>query len=170
MAAPFQKWRPHRVTQTVRRRLSVAKVPDATAFTSKGFNPAKPVRVSVHYGCEARSRAHVSPPAALVGYQLGGSAWEKPRKIGIQQNPIAARRSRAGSSWSASAQTCVTVGYTRNVWHRRSASCTSVCALRLPSPRWNVADENRAKRRRAILRSYSCFAFVSFRWTMKKTR
>ena len=30
------------------------------------------------------------------------------------ENPIAARRSRAGSSWSAIAQICVTVGYTRN--------------------------------------------------------
>ena len=33
VAAPFVKWRPHVVTQTLRRRLSVVKVPNATTYT-----------------------------------------------------------------------------------------------------------------------------------------
>ena len=35
--APFTNWRPHQVTRTLRRRLSVIGIPNAAAFTLKGF-------------------------------------------------------------------------------------------------------------------------------------
>ena len=70
---PFRKWRQLGATQILSRSFSVAKVTGAYAFTLKGFNPAKPVRVFHAPWAQARSRVHVSPPAALVGFQLGGS-------------------------------------------------------------------------------------------------
>ena len=102
----------------------MAKVTGATAFTLKESNPAKPVCAFHALWVQARSRVHVSPPAALVGFQLGGSTGRyraRSEFCKIRSRPDEHERGRRGAPVP---KLCVDrrVDAERlKVWHSRSA-------------------------------------------------